>query len=165
MNMSNDGIRLLVVDDEVKFVEALARHLGLLGFDVTAATSGKDAMKIAEEKRFDLALLDLRMPEMSGEQVLELLKLRDSFIEVIMLTGHGSIDSAIACTRLGAFSYLQKPCETEELLKTLRAAYHQRVSNRLASEEKEMEELARIACEQSPLAALHRLRELERKPR
>jgi DNA-binding NtrC family response regulator len=105
------------------------------------------------------------MPEMSGDQVLQLLKQQDPFIEVIMLTGHGSIDSAIECTKLGAFSYLQKPCETDELLKTLRAAYHKRLTNRLASEAKEMEELARIACEESPLAALHRLRELERKPR
>jgi DNA-binding NtrC family response regulator len=159
--MTARKIRLLIVDDEVRFIEALSRRLGLRDFDVTAVTSGKQALKTAEEREFDLALLDLKMPEISGEQLLETLKRRDPSIEVVMLTGHGSIDSAVRCTKIGAFGYLAKPCETEELLTTLRNAYQHRIELQVQADTERMEEFSRIATEESPLAALRRLRELE----
>ncbi len=161
--MSQERIRLLIVDDEVRFIETLSRRLGLRDFDVTAVTSGKEALKTAEQQEFDLAIVDLKMPEMSGERLLGILKQRDPRIEVVMLTGHGSIDSAVNCTKLGAFCYLQKPCETDELLRVLREAYQKRVEKKLQADIERMGELARIATEQSPLAALRRLRELEKK--
>jgi two-component system NtrC family response regulator len=160
--MTPQKIRLLIVDDEVRFIEALSRRLGLRDFEVTAVTSGKQALKTAEEQPFDLALVDLKMPEMSGEQLLEVLKQRDPDIEVVMLTGHGSIDSAVRCTKLGAFGYLAKPCETDELMKTLRDAYQKHVESKVREDVERMEELGRIAIEQSPLAALRRLRGLEK---
>ncbi len=160
--MPQDKIRLLIVDDEVRFIEALSRRLGLRDFEVTAVTSGKEALKTAESQPFDLAIVDLKMPEMSGERLLTLLKERDPSVEVVMLTGHGSIDSAVTCTKLGAFSYLQKPCETDELLRVLREAYQRRVEKKVQADVDRMAELARIASDQSPLAALRRLRELEK---
>jgi DNA-binding NtrC family response regulator len=160
--MSQERIRLLIVDDEVRFIEALSRRLGLRDFDVTAVTSGKEALKTAEQQEFDLAIVDLKMPEMSGERLLGILKQRDPSIEVVMLTGHGSIDSAVNCTKLGAFCYLQKPCETDELLRVLREAYQKRLETKLQADVERMAELARIATEQSPLAALRKLRELEK---
>ncbi len=160
--MSQERIRLLIVDDEVRFIETLSRRLGLRDFDVTAVTSGKEALKTAEQQQFDLAIVDLKMPEMSGERLLEILKQRDPRIEVVMLTGHGSIDSAVKCTKLGAFCYLQKPCETDDLLAVLREAYQKRVEKKLQTDVERMAELARIATEQSPLAALRKLRELEK---
>jgi DNA-binding NtrC family response regulator len=162
MTMGAQKIRLLIVDDEVRFIEALSRRLGLRDFDVTAVTSPKEALKTAASQPFDLAIVDLKMPEMSGEKLLELLKQRDPRIEVVMLTGHGSIDSAVSCTKLGAFKYLQKPCDTDELLETLREAYTRRVELKLQSDLERMSELARVASEQSPLAALRRLRDLEK---
>jgi DNA-binding NtrC family response regulator len=160
--MPQDKIRLLIVDDEVRFIEALSRRLGLRDFEVTAVTSGNEALKTAGSEAFDLAIVDLKMPEMSGERLLEVLKKRDPSIEVVILTGHGSIDSAVHCTKLGAFGYLQKPCDTDELLGVLREAYKKRVENKLEADEERLSELARIASEQSPLAALRRLRALEK---
>ncbi len=160
--MPQGRIRLLIVDDEVRFIQALSRRLGLRDFEVTAVTSGKEALKTAEQQEFDLAIVDLKMPEMSGERLLGILKERDPRIEVVMLTGHGSIDSAVNCTKLGAFCYLQKPCETDELLRVLKDAYQKRVETKLKADTRRMAELARIATEQSPLAALRRLRELEK---
>ena len=160
--MPEDRIRLLIVDDEVRFIEALSRRLGLRDFDVTAVTSGKEALKTARQQQFDLAIVDLKMPEMSGEQLLGHLKSRDPRIEVVVLTGHGSIDSAVSCTKLGAFCYLQKPCETDELLRVLKEAYRKRVEKKLQSDVERMAEVARIASDHSPLSALRRLRELER---
>jgi DNA-binding NtrC family response regulator len=161
--MPQDKIRLLVVDDEVRFIEALSRRLGLRDFDVTAVTSGKEALRTAERQAFDVAVLDLKMPEMSGERLLGLLKERDPSVEVIMLTGHGSVDSAVNCTKLGAFHYLEKPCETDELLRVLREAYQRRVEKLCQADVERMAELAQIAADQSPLAALRRLRELEKR--
>jgi DNA-binding NtrC family response regulator len=161
--MPQDKIRLLIVDDEVRFIEALSRRLGLRDFEVTAVTSGKEALRTAERQPFDLAIVDLKMPEMSGERLLGLLKERDPSVEVVMLTGHGSVDSAGSCTKLGAFQYLQKPCETDELLRVLKEAYQRRVEKLVESDVERMAELARIATDQSPLAALRRLRELEKR--
>ena len=154
-------IKLLAVDDEERFLKTLTDRLILRGFDVTAATSGDDALRAATEQNFDLALVDLKMPGISGERLLELLKERHPFIEVIILTGHGSIDSAVECTRLGAYGYLQKPCETVELLEVLEAAYRQRVKRKLALDEEKMSRLLASAAGESPLGILRRLREIE----
>jgi DNA-binding NtrC family response regulator len=158
-----DKIKLLVVDDEVRFLNTLTQRLSLRDFDVTPATSGQEAIDIAREREFDLALVDLKMPGIPGEQVLEVLKQEHPFIEVIILTGHGSVDSAVHCTQAGSYSYLQKPCETEQLLEVLKEAYQRRVERLFQNDQQKLEELQRIATGQSPLAILKRLKELERK--
>ena len=156
-----DRIKLLIVDDEVKFLQAIARRLEMRDFDVTAASSGPEALAVAEDERFDLALLDLKMPGMDGQQVLEELKRRHRFLEVVILTGHGSLDSAVECTKLGAFGYLPKPYELDRLIEVLRDAYEHRLRRKLAAEQHRVEELMQSAIGESPLAILRRLRELD----
>ena len=113
--MSEEKIKLLICDDEIKFLESIAQRLELRGFDVTKASGGQAAVDAAEQGGFDLALLDLKMPGMNGIEVLEILKKKHKYLEVIILTGHGSIDSAVESTKLGAFSYLSKPFITKFL--------------------------------------------------
>ena len=99
-------IKLLIVDDEVQFLNSIAQRLELRGFEVAKAVNGLEAVDITRREKFDLALLDLKMPGMDGREVLEILKKEHKFLEVIILTGHGSFESAVECTRLGAYSYL-----------------------------------------------------------
>jgi len=146
MTESNEHrIKLLVVDDEERFLATLAQRLGLRDFDVTAVSSGEAAIERAGRERFDLALVDLKMPGMSGDRVLSALKAQHPYLEVVMLTGHGSAGSAVECTKAGSHAYLQKPCETEVLLEALKEAYQQRVQNLLALDRAQVEQLARIA--------------------
>lgn len=161
-DLKQEKIKLLVVDDEERFLKTLAQRLGMRDFDVTPVTSGPEAIACARRQPFDLALVDLKMPKMSGEEVLRVLKEEHPFIEVVILTGHGSVDSAVDCTKAGSYGYLQKPCETEELLEVLKEAYHKRVQNKLALDRAKVEQLAKIAMGESPLGILRRLKELER---
>ena len=154
-------IKLLAVDDEERFLRTLTQRLSIRGFDVTAATSGDEALRVLEGQDFDLAIVDLKMPGMSGERLLELLKERHPFTEVVILTGHGSIDSAVECTRSGAYSYLQKPCELEHLLEVLKDAYKKKIMNKMKIRETQMDEMLHKAPGDSPLATLRRLKEME----
>jgi DNA-binding NtrC family response regulator len=157
-----DQIKLLIVDDEVRFLQTLKQRLSLRDFDVTAVSDGQAALEIAATQEFDIALVDLKMPGISGEEVLHQLKSQPPLVEVVILTGHGSIDSAVQCTQAGAYSYLQKPCETDELMSVLKDAYQRRVQRRLQVSQQKLEELMQMATGESPLAILRRLRELDR---
>lgn len=118
-----EKIKLPVVDDEERFLGTISKLLERGDFDVVTVTCGASALAVANEKDFDCALIDLRMPEMSGEQVLAELKKAHPDLQVIILTGHGSLEAAICCSRMGAFSYLQKPCELDTLLHVCYEAY------------------------------------------
>jgi DNA-binding NtrC family response regulator len=113
---------ILVVDDEKGQREILEMILTGEGYDVTTASSGEAALKFAKERRFDLALTDLKMTGMDGIELLQHLLAQDSSIIVILLTAHGSIDSAKEALRRGAFDYLQKPYDRDTLLETIRRA-------------------------------------------
>ena len=154
-------IRLLFVDDEREFLDVLAERLEARGFDVRRVSDGKEALAVAETEQFDLALVDLQMPGVSGQQVLEVLRLRHEFIEIIILTGHATIDSAVACTKLGAFDYLTKPFDFENLLAVLKGAFEQRLRRKFAHDQRRQEELTRLATGGSPLDILHRMREMD----
>ncbi len=154
-------IKLLIVDDEVKFLDSIARRLEMRGLDVAKATNGQDALDLARTQKFDVALLDLKMPGLDGKQVLEVLKQEHKFLEVVILTGHGSIDSAVECTKLGAFAYLPKPYEMEDLLEVLRKAYEARLKKKFKADEARMEKLAELAKGQSALGILRAMRELD----
>jgi DNA-binding response OmpR family regulator len=121
-----DKIRLLLVDDELKFLNALCQRLELRGFDVTKADSGEAAIEAARKAEFAVVLLDLKMPGMDGREVLRVLK-QEQLLEVIILTGHGSLDAEIECKELGAFGYVSKPFEFEELHKMIKEAYMVRI--------------------------------------
>ncbi len=113
---------ILVVDDEKGQREILEMILSGEGYDVTTASSGEAAMKFVESRRFDLVLTDLKMTGMSGLDLLKELTNFDKSIIVILLTAHGSVDSAVDALRLGAFDYLQKPYDSEKLLETVSRA-------------------------------------------
>src|SRR5437667_8026584 len=113
---------ILVVDDEKNQREILEEILSSEGYDVTMASSGEAAMKFVESRRFDLVLSDLKMTGMSGLDLLKQLTDFDKSIIVILLTAHGSVDSAVDAMRLGAFEYLQKPYDKENLLDTVSRA-------------------------------------------
>jgi DNA-binding NtrC family response regulator len=113
---------ILVVDDEKNQREILETILSGEGYDVTTASSGEAAMKFVESRRFDLVLTDLKMTGMSGLELLKELTNYDKSIIVILLTAHGSVDSAVDALRLGAFDYLQKPYDSEKLLDTVSRA-------------------------------------------
>ena len=110
---------ILVVDDEKSQREILEMILGGEGYDVTTAASGEAALKFAKDRRFDLALTDLKMTGMDGIELLQQLLAYDSSIIVILLTAHGSIESAKEALRRGAFDYLEKPYDKSALLETI----------------------------------------------
>jgi DNA-binding response OmpR family regulator len=118
--------RVLLVDDEVDFVEALARRLDRRGFAVTVAHDGVEATKAAHDDPPDVVVLDVRLPGADGVSVLRRLKLAHPAIEIILLTGHASAASGIAGMQLGAFDYLLKPVEIDELCERLQAAWARR---------------------------------------
>ncbi len=113
---------ILVVDDEKNQREILETILSGEGYDVTTASSGEAALKFVETRRFDLVLTDLQMTGMSGLDLLRELTNFDKSIIVILLTAHGTVDSAVDALRLGAFEYLQKPYDSEKLLETVSRA-------------------------------------------
>ncbi len=118
-------VRLLIVDDEEDLVTFLAHRLRKRGLDVTMALSGAEAVS-AGALGFDVAVVDLKMHDMDGIAVIEHLKDAQPFMEVIMLTGHGSHDSAWEAGRLQAFRYLLKPYDFDELYDLILAAADQR---------------------------------------
>ncbi len=113
---------ILVVDDDKPQRDILSEILTDAGYDVTSAASGEAALKFAKDRNFDLALTDLKMTGMDGIELLQQLLALDSSIIVILLTAHGTIDSAKDALRRGAFDYLQKPFDREILLQTIKRA-------------------------------------------
>jgi DNA-binding NtrC family response regulator len=107
--------RLLIVDDEEQFVEALSERLSMRDYDVTTSLTGEDAIERINNYNFDVVILDVRLPGVEGAEVLREIKNLKPLTEVIMLTGHGTVEMAIEGMKLGAFDFLIKPCETEDL--------------------------------------------------
>jgi len=155
------AIKLLIVDDETRFLEAIAHRLTKRGFHVETASNGPDAIALARNEKFDLALLDLKMPGMDGGQLLRILKREHRFLEVIMLTGHGSLESAVELTKAGAHSYLPKPYELEKLIEVLKEAFQTRLEKKFAADEEKTHAILQAATGESPLGILRKLRELD----
>ncbi len=115
-NMHPDLIKLLFVDDEKDFVDVITKRLSKKGFDVTKAFSGPEALQAMRKDDFDIAVLDLKMAEMDGIEVLKILRKMAPELPVIILTGHGSEISAREGIKCGAMEYLSKPCDFDELV-------------------------------------------------
>jgi len=154
-------IKLLIVDDETRFLKAIATRLAKRGFEVRTAENGADAVKLARGEKFDIALLDLKMPGMDGSEVLRILKEEHEFLEAIILTGHGSLESAVELTKLGAFSYLPKPYELEKLVQVLREAYEARLKKKFESDQAKLDKIMALVEGESPLGILRKLKELD----
>ena len=150
-------IRLLMVDDDEKFLNTVAERLGLKDFHVETATKGEHAVKIAKKGKFDVAIVDLKMPGMDGMELLKILKKRHKFLEVVILTGFGSIDSAVEATKAGAFDYLEKPYEFDTLLQVLTEAYKTRLKKKFEHDKKRSEEIEVLAMGSSPMGILRSL--------
>jgi DNA-binding NtrC family response regulator len=161
-SMENNKINLLIVDDEVHFLESISKSLEARDFKVIAVDRGEKAIEAARKSPIDVALVDLKMPGINGEETLKALKADHKWMEVVILTGHGTIDSAVECTKSGAFSFLQKPCNLDDLLEALKEAYKKKVMNRKKIEEKKMDELLKISISGSPREILRRLREIDK---
>ncbi len=116
------NIRVLIVDDEEEFVEALSERLTMRDYDVTASLSGEEAIQKLIEYNFDVVILDVSMPGMSGIDALREIKRIKPLTEVIMLTGQAAVKTAIDGMKLGALDYLFKPCETEDLIAKINMA-------------------------------------------
>ena len=119
----NDNIRVLIVDDEEQFTLNLARLLKFRGFQVSTATDGFKALKAVEAgEPLDVVVLDVKMPGMDGVTTLSKIKKLTPETEVIMLTGHATVESGIQAIREGAFDYLMKPCDIEDLTEKINEA-------------------------------------------
>lgn len=114
--------KVLIVDDEQDFLETIVKRLLKRGVDATGVDSGMEAVRILQEQSFDVVILDVRMPGMDGIETLREIKKRSPLTEVIMLTGHGSIQLGIKGMQLGAFDYVIKPAEFDELLEKVNQA-------------------------------------------
>jgi two-component system, OmpR family, response regulator len=119
-------IKLLLVDDEKGFADIIAKRMSKRDIDVTKAYSGTEALQAIRKADFDVAVLDLKMEDMDGIEILKIFKKMDPDLAVIMLTGHGSEEAAKNGIKFGAFDYLTKPCDLEDLLAKIREAYQQR---------------------------------------
>jgi DNA-binding NtrC family response regulator len=119
-------IRLLLVDDEEGYTNVLSNRLTKRGMTVAKAYSGTQGIQALRKADFDVAVVDLKMEDMDGLEVLKVFKKMDPRLEVIMLTGHGSETAAKQGLADGAFDYLTKPCELEELMDKIKEAHETR---------------------------------------
>jgi len=127
-NKRSEGerIRVLLVDDEEGYVNVLSNRLSKRNIDATKTCSGQEAIQALRRGDFHVAVLDLKMEDMDGIEVLKIFKKMDPRMEVIMLTGHGSEQAARDGMEYGAYDYLSKPCELQELLTKIRQAARKR---------------------------------------
>jgi DNA-binding NtrC family response regulator len=124
-----EPIRLLLVDDEKGFANVISKRLRKRNIDVATTYSGSEAIKVLRKKKFDVAVLDLKMEDMNGIEVLKIFKTMAPDLSVVMLTGHGSEEAARDGIALGAVDYLTKPCDFGELVDKIQEAFKIRKKN------------------------------------
>jgi len=117
-----DEYRVLFIDDEEELVSALAERLEYRGVEADYSLNGTDALKKLTEKKYDVVVLDLKLPGMSGSVVLSHIKQNYPDIPVLMITGHGSLENGVEEKPPGAYDYLAKPIELEELMEKMKEA-------------------------------------------
>ncbi len=130
--MSKEEIKILLVDDEKQFVDTLAERLAMRGFSARVAYDGPQALKAVEEPT-DVIVLDLRMPGMDGFEVLRSVKKSNPQVQVIILTGHGGDAEEQTAYRMGAYNFLKKPMDIDELLNSIRMAFRDKVENAMVA--------------------------------
>jgi DNA-binding NtrC family response regulator len=116
-------IRILIVDDEIEFTDALAQRLELRDFNVSVAYYGESALELVKANTYDVVVLDVKMPGLSGTETLKKIKEIAPLIQVVMLTGNVTVEDAIEGMKLGAHDFLMKPAATDELIKKINEAY------------------------------------------
>lgn len=144
-------IRILLVDDEKEFVELVAERLASRDFDVTCVHSGEEAVQKISEFNFDIAIVDMLMSGMNGIDTLREIKRIKPLTEVILLTGHADVASAIEGMKQGAYDYLTKPCEISDLVVKLGKAYERKTEHEDRIRAAKVKELI-----SSPMSALNK---------
>jgi DNA-binding response OmpR family regulator len=117
-----ESLRVLIVDDEDELVSALEERLNLRGFQAKGVTTGAEALKYLDTTPCDVVLLDVKMPEIGGLEVIRRIKEKHEKLQVILLTGHGSAQDVAKGMELGAYDYLMKPVDIDVLVRTLLSA-------------------------------------------
>ena len=125
-----NNFNVLLVDDELEFLATLVKRLTKRGLNISTAKNGEDALKTIGGKVIDVVVLDVRMPGIGGIQTLREIKKKDPLMEVIMLTGHARLEVAIEGMELGAFDYLMKPADIDELFYKLQDAFKKKTIQR-----------------------------------
>lgn len=120
-------MRIMLVDDEERFLQTMQKMIAKKGYDALTVTSGEECLKKLEEELIHVVILDVKMPGMDGVETLKLIKQKFPMVEVIMLTGHATAESAVEGLKLGATDYLTKPTSIEDLLAKAEEAYNRRV--------------------------------------
>lgn len=120
------GSKILLVDDEVVFTTNMSKLLTNRGYRVKAVNGGDEAIAVLQEESFDVIVLDLKMPGKDGITTLKEIQDLGLFTQTLILTGHGSVDTALNAMKLGAYDYLAKPCEIDELVKKIEGAWERK---------------------------------------
>ena len=122
MSSENSKVRILVVDDELGMRDLLKLELETAGFHVITAGDGQEALDWVEKEKFQLVITDIMMPKMDGLALLEGIKKRDVYLEVIVTTGYGQVENAVAAMKKGAYDFIQKPYSTDQILAVVEKA-------------------------------------------
>ena len=142
---------ILIVDDEEDFVDALAERLSIREYNVATSYTGQDALEKIKQHNYDIVILDVKMPGVSGIDVLKEIKSIKPLTEVVMLTGNATVETAIEGMKLGAYDYLMKPCETEDLTDKINNAYKKKTEHEEKIREARIKEII-----SSPRSAFHK---------
>jgi DNA-binding NtrC family response regulator len=159
--VAKEKINTLLVDDEEALLDSIKRRLQIRDFNVIAVNQGDKALEVARLHPIDVALVDLKMPGMSGKDVLLHLKKDYPWMEVVIITGHGSFDPQNECVYGQAYSYLGKPCDLDTLLHVLVDAYKKTVMNRLHMTPEQMEVILEKEGVKTPREVLKKVKELD----
>ncbi|MBF0225132.1 MAG: response regulator [Desulfobacterales bacterium] len=136
--------RVLLIDDEKEFIETLAERMKSRGMEVSTSTSPKDALKKAEAEPYDAIILDLMMPEMDGIEALASIKEKNPDVQVILLTGHATVQKGIEAMKLGAMDFLEKPVDIKVLTEKIKKAHAKKM---IIVEKKTEEKIKNILME------------------
>jgi DNA-binding response OmpR family regulator len=123
MTTKEENLKVLIADDEVEFALTIVARLNLRNFVASMANSGKEALSMIDQEKPDVLLLDLKMPDLDGLEILARLKESYPDLAVIILTGHGSLEAGRKGMELGAYDYIMKPVDFHSLIEKIEAAY------------------------------------------
>ena len=135
--------RVLLVDDEASFLEVLAERMRGRGLEVTCATSGTEAIRLAQEETYDAVVLDLAMPGLDGLETLRRLRAMQPELQVMILSGRATVKTAVEAIQLGAIDIFEKPTEVETLVARIRSARATRIAEEENATQEQIDEILR----------------------
>jgi DNA-binding NtrC family response regulator len=119
--------KVLLVDDEIDFLDTFSERMRILGMEVATASSGADAQKKVEQEFYDVIILDLQLPGVDGLETLKILKEKKPELQVILLTGHATVEKGIEAMKLGAMDFLEKPADLSRLAEKIKKAQAKKI--------------------------------------